>query len=59
MDSSNVHFRRRAFGGSAAGVTIANLTVTQYAVANCNINANFWDNFLLKLQKEWRIGPEK
>ena len=29
------------------------------AVANCNINANFSRMFLLKMQKEWRIAPEK
>ena len=27
-------------------------------VANCNMNANFFRFFLLKMQKEWRITPE-
>ena len=27
--------------------------------ANCNINANFWGSFLLKMQRLWRIAPEK
>ena len=27
--------------------------------ANCNTNDNFFRIFLLKLQKEWRIFPEK
>ena len=27
--------------------------------ANCNINANFSRFFLLKMQREWRISPEK
>ena len=27
--------------------------------ANCNINAKIVLNFLLKMQKEWRIAPEK
>ena len=29
------------------------------AVANCNINAKNVLNFLLKMQKKWRITPEK
>ena len=28
-------------------------------VANCNLNANFFWNFLLKMQKYWRVVPGK
>ena len=32
---------------------------SQLGTANCNINANFPRIFLLKMQEEWRIPPEK
>ena len=44
---------------------IINLQQCDYAglpfrgYANCNINAEFWRMFLLKMKKEWRIAPEK
>ena len=31
--------------------------VAEYA--NCNINAKTFLNLLLKMQREWRIAPEK
>ena len=52
----------------AAGVTIlpcpagrSQLTTTlcTMGTAYCNMNANFVLNFPLKMQKEWRITPEK
>ena len=35
------------------------LLVELAAYKNCNLNANWLWNFLLKVQRQWRIAPEK